>query len=220
MLLSEIAIALSALTAANLPDPAVTFVPLRDFAPASVSFNDKEGKGFEWSKRLPCGANRATVTMRFDEGYPKYPQASLGKIWLHTGAKGSASEQWMAASVMSPTDRWKLNGLAWLEHATSDDREAMGGYGPVELNKPLRIDLAWTEDGVVNVSFGGEFSKHGKMAGAITEIGVGGSLAKFAFLDLKVGRAGAPDPACGLPEIAATGAWPPPVTKPPPQPLQ
>jgi len=216
MLLSEIALALSALTSAGLPDPAVTFVPLRDFAPSSVSFNDKEGKGFEWSKRLPCGANRATVTVRFDEGYPRYPQTSLGKIWLHSGQKGSESEQWMAASILPPTDRWKLNGLAWLEHATNDDREALGGYGPVELNKPLRIDLAWTQEGVVNVSFGGEFAKHGTMSGAITDIGVGGSLAKFAFLDLKVGRAGSPDPACDLPEIASTGSQPPPISVPAP----
>jgi len=216
MLLSEIALALSALAAANLPDPAATFVPSRDFAPSSVSFNDKEGKGFEWSKRLPCGANRATVTVRFDEGYPRYPQTSLGKIWLHSGNKGSESERWMAASILSPTDRWKLNGLAWLERATSTDREALGGYGPVELNKPLRIDFAWTPEGVVNVSFGGEFAKHGTMSGAITEIGVGGSLAKFAFLNLTVGRSGNPDPACELPEIASTGIQPPSIAVPAP----
>lgn len=206
--LSKFAFALSAMTVSAPPDPA-GFVPHRNFAPTIVAFDDRTGKGYEWTKPLPCGANRATVMVRFDQGYPKFPQASLGKIWLHSGVKDSPTERWIAASLKSPTDRWKLDGLAWLEDATNAERKTVGGYGPVELNKPLRIDLAWTADGIVTARFGGEFSKQASMGGPITDIGVGGSLAKFAFLSLTVGREGPPDPACSQSATTPVGSWQP-----------
>src|SRR5215469_8719625 len=96
---------------------ATPFDPVQDFAPQSLKFDDPQGKGFTWDKSLPCGANRATVLVKFDHAYPssKGMHLPVAKIWLHTGTPGDSSEQWIAAVLKGPTDRYKLNAQAWLE---------------------------------------------------------------------------------------------------------
>ena len=170
------------------------FDPIPGFAPASVSFDDEQGKGFEWNKELPCGANRATVTVKFDKAYAG-SQLPVAKVWLHSGALGDASEQWIAATIKAPTDPYKLNAEAWLSIDTHSGSDGPG-FAPAELDRPLQIDFAWTPDGVVSVNFGGDYVKHVSTNKPITGIGLGGSWAKFEFLNFKVGRSGAPDPLC------------------------
>lgn len=196
---------LSALTLAA-PKGVVSFDPIEGFAPQSVSFDDRPGKGFEWNKPLPCGANRATVTVKFDKAYARNSagQAPVAKVWLHSGQPGETSEQWIAAVLKAPTDTWKLNALAWLEKVTGTASESAGGYMPADLNRPLRIDFAWTNEGVVSVSFGGEFLKQAVANKPITGIGFGGSWAKFDFIDLRVGRTGTPDAACQKRTVASS----------------
>ena len=211
MLLSQSMIFVSALF---LPGPAggtASFDQIHDFAPRSVSFDDRPGKGFEWTKRLPCGANRATVTVKFEKTYsgPTGRQMPVGKIWLHSGEKDEPSEQWIAAVLKAPTDSWKLDALTWLEKVTDTKSESAGGYAPADLTRPLQITFAWTRDGVIDVDFGGEFVKRVVTDKPITSIGLGGSWSKFEFVDLKVGREGPPDAACDAPRIANSVQTPP-----------
>jgi hypothetical protein len=200
MLLSKIAIAMSAFAITGQTSPAgnlAPFDPVQGFAPQFVNFDDPHGKGFDWDKALPCGANRATVTVKFVRAYPaeKNLRLPVAKIWLHSGTPGDASEQFIAAVLKAPTDTYQLNALAWLEKVTVSASEGPG-YAPADLSRPVLIDLAWTPDGVVTVNFGGEYSKHVTADKPITRIGISGSWAKFAFINLKVGHSGAPDPAC------------------------
>ena len=211
MLLSKFVVALTALASAGAPDTATPFKSTPDFAPKSVKLDDRHGMGFHWNKKLPCGANRATVTVKFDAAYTsvRTADAPVAKVWLHSET-GDASEQWAGAAFKAPTDRWKLNAVSWLEKVTGSKTEGPG-YVPADLSRPVQIDLAWTADGVVSVDFGGEFVKKVTLDKPVTEIGVGGSWAKFEFIDLKVGRVGAPDPACERPNVAQIA--PPTITR-------
>jgi hypothetical protein len=200
MLISKFVIAMSALAfsgQANSAEKSPSFDPFQAFAPQSVNFDDQHGKGFDWDKQLPCGANRATVTVKFIKAYPseKYLHLPVAKIWLHSGTPGGASEQWIAAVLQAPTDIYQLNAQAWLEKATQSTTEGPG-IAPADLSHPVQVDFAWTSDGVVTVNFGGEYLKHVTSDKPITGIGLGGSWAKFEFINLKVGHSGAPDPAC------------------------
>ncbi len=172
------------------------FDPVQGFAPASVSFDDRLGKGFQWNKELPCGANRATVTVKFVRAYSNdMGQMSVAKVWLHSGNPGDISEQWIAATIKAPTDLHKLNAAVWLSKVSQS--ESLGpGYAPADLNKTMQVDFAWTSNGVVGVDFGGEYVAHVTTDKPITGIGLGGSWAKFEFINFEVGRSGTPDPAC------------------------
>jgi hypothetical protein len=191
-------------SAGHLLNTAAPYYAVPRFAPPIVSFDDHKGKGYEWNKRLPCGANRATVSVKFHKAYlnPK-GSAPVAKVWLHSGSSSDASEQWISAVLKAPTDTWKLNGMAWLEKVDANNiSETAGGYGPADLNKPMQIDFAWTRDGAVTVKFGDEFVKRAKSDKTITSMGLGGSWSKFEFISAQVGRAGDPDPACGIGAIA------------------
>lgn len=182
-----------------------TFEPVQAFAPASVIFDDPTGKGFVWDKTLPCGANRATVTLKFDKAYSNAHKLPVAKVWLHTMQTGSEPEQWIAAVVKAPTDTYRLNALEWLEKDTDSENDGPG-YVPADLTSPLQIDLAWAPDGVVSVNFGGEFVKRIETSGSIDKIGLAVSWAKFEFISLKVGRSGAPQQACATQTQLATSA--------------
>ena len=200
MLLSKIAIAMSAFAITGQENPAgnlTPFNPVRGFAPQLVNFDDQHGKGFDWDKTLPCGANRATVTVKFVRAYPseKGLQLPVAKIWLHSGTPGDASEQFIAAVLKAPTDTYQLNAQAWLEKVTVSASEGPG-YAPADLSRPVQIDFAWTPSGVVTVNFDGEYSKHITADKPITRIGISGSWAKFEFVNFQVGHSGPPDPAC------------------------
>lgn len=171
------------------------FEPIPAFAPASVIFDDPNGKGFVWEKTLPCGANRAAVTLKFDRAYVGAHDLPVAKVWLHTVQAGSLPEQWIAAVVKAPTDTYRLNALEWLEKDTTSGNDGPG-YLPADLTRPLQIDFAWTPDGVVSVNFGGEMVKRITTNSSIDKIGLAVSWAKFEFISLKVGRAGAPEQAC------------------------
>lgn len=203
------AVAVLALTG-QPPNMAAPFDPLPNFAPAAVRFNDTEGKGFEWNKNLPCGTNRATVTVKFQQAYASSKgTAPVAKVWLHSGEAGDPSEQWISAVLKAPTDSWKLNGMAWLEKVDASNKsETAGGYGPADLNKPVQLDFTWARDGAITVKFGDEFVKRAKSDKPITSIGLGGSWSKFEFINVKVGRSGDPDPACGIGAIASSASSP------------
>jgi hypothetical protein len=186
--------------AGQQPNIAAPFEAVPNFAPPKLGFNDAQGKGFEWEKKLPCGSNHATVTVRFEKAYPsiKGNLAPVAKVWLHSGESGDPSEQWISAVLKAPTDTWKLNAMAWLEKVDADHKsETAGGFGPADLNKPVNLDFTWTRDGAVTVKFGDEFVKHAKSDKPITGFGLGGSWSKFEFIGVKVGHSGDPDPACG-----------------------
>ena len=70
------------------------------------------------------------------------------------------------------------------------------GYAPADLNAPMQIDLAWTPNGDVTVNFAGEYEKQMSMGKPVAGIEVAVAWAKFEFIDLKVGHAGPPNPAC------------------------
>jgi hypothetical protein len=178
------------------------FDPTQGFAPTLVNFDDPSGKGFTWEKSLPCGANRATVTVRFKRAYQSGTIMPVAKVWLHSGKSGDPSEQWIAAVLKAPTDTYKLDAMEWLEKVVGSQSEGPG-YAPANLSGPLQIDFAWTSDGVVSVNFGGEFVKYIKTNEPISDIGLSVSWAKFEFIGLKVGRAGAPDPACASKTLLA-----------------
>jgi hypothetical protein len=180
-----------------------TFEPIQAFAPASVIFDDPTGKGFVWDKALPCGVNRATVTLKFHKAYVNEHKLPVAKVWLHTAQTRSDPEQWIAAAVKAPTDTYRLNALEWLEKDTDSENDGPG-YAPADLTSPLQIEFAWTPDGVVSVNFGGEFVKHIRTSGSIDKIGLAVSWAKFEFVSLKVGRAGAPQQACATQTQLAT----------------
>ena len=178
-----------------------TFEPVQAFAPASVVFDDPHGKGFSWEKALPCGANRAAVTLKFDRAYLGVHDLPVAKVWLHTVQAGNVPEQWIAAVVKAPTDAYKMNALEWLEKDTASGNDGPG-YAPADLNSPLQINFAWTSDGVVSVNFGGEFAKQITTSTPIDRIGLAVSWAKFEFISLQVGRAGAPEPTCATETVA------------------
>src|SRR3954469_21983057 len=182
MLLSKLVVAVSALAFAGASNAVAPFDSAPNFAPKLVKLDDSLGKGFEWNKPLPCGANRAPVKVKFDKVYPNSKDSYLpvAKMWLYTGETGDPSQQFAAAVLRAPTDRWNLNGLAWLEKVPAPTSEGTG-YGPADLSRPMTLDFAWTTDGVVSVSFDGEYVKRATLDKPIKGIGVGGSFAKFEF---------------------------------------
>jgi hypothetical protein len=181
------------------------FDPVQGFAPRSVKFDDRLGKGFDWRKDLPCGANRATVTVKFEKSYPsdRGLEIPVAKVWLRTKGESDDTVQWIAAVLKGPTDTYQLNAMAWLEKVYPGAHEGPG-MAPADLSHPTQIDFAWTPDGVVTVNFGGEYVKHVKADQPITAIGLTGSWSKAEFVDFRVGRSGAPDPLCpAAPQVAA-----------------
>jgi hypothetical protein len=163
--------------------------------PAKISFDDQLGKGLEWSRELPCGANHASVTLTFRRTYPADSNLPVAKVWLHGEANGDIPEQWVAAAFSAPTDAHKLNSIEWLEKVEGSVGTGPG-YAPADLSKAVRIDLNWTPDGLVTVNFGDDVVKHITTTAKITEIGLSVSGAKFEFTNLKVDRLGASDSAC------------------------
>lgn len=201
MVRKTIVIALSVLTGASGARASVDmgpFDPVQDFAPPSIIFDDPQGQSFTWDKQLPCGANRATVTVKFDAAYHSDKWAPVAKVVLyppHDGGEAGVSFPVIAAVVMAPTDPHKLNATVWLEKDI--DSQSQGpGTAPEDLNAPLQINLAWTPGGLVRVNFGGEFDKGMMFSRPINRIQLSVAWAKFEFIGLKVGHAGPPDPAC------------------------
>jgi hypothetical protein len=160
-----------------------------------IKVDDRDGKGFDWSKRLPCGSNHAKVTITFKRAYPNESQMPVAKIWLHADKTHDTAEQWIAAAFSAPTDAYKLNSIEWLEKVEGSVSEGPG-YAPADLKAPLHIDITWTDAGVVTVNFGDNIVKHVNTNSPITDIGMSVSWANFEFSDLKVDRLGSPDPAC------------------------
>jgi hypothetical protein len=160
-----------------------------------MRFDDKIGKGLDWSKSLPCGANHASVTVNFKKAYPNESHMPVAKVWLHAEKTANSPEQWIAAAFSAPTDVHHLNSIEWLEKVQG--AESVGpGYAPADLSGPLHVDLSWNKAGVVSVSFGDNIVKHVTSESPITEIGVSVSWANFEFTNLKIGRVGTEDIAC------------------------
>jgi len=174
------------------------FDPVPGFAPPSIIFDEPTGKDGMWAKDLPCSANRATVTVKFDKAYHSDNWAPVAKIRLDapkSGDMADTSSLSVAAVVQGPTDAHKIFALVWAEKVTGSQSEGPG-YSPADLEAPLQIDLAWTPDGVVNVNFGGQFATRMTISNPVTRIGLAVSWAKFEFINLKVGHAGPPAPPC------------------------
>jgi hypothetical protein len=169
--------------------------PGQKTAAAVIRFDDKLGKGLDWSKSLPCGSNHASVTLNFKRAYSNESNMPVAKIWLHAAKTVNSPETWIAAAFSAPTDVHKLNAIEWLEKVQGSDSEGPG-YAPADLNGPLHIDLSWNKAGVVSVSFGDNIVKHVTSESPITEIGLSVSWANFEFSDLKIERVGKEDIAC------------------------
>ncbi|MBA2588301.1 MAG: hypothetical protein H0U98_06715 [Alphaproteobacteria bacterium] len=173
--------------------------------PAKISFDDQLGKGLEWSRELPCGANHASVTLTFRRIYPADKNLPVAKIWLHGEKNGDVPEQWVAAAFSAPTDALKLNSIEWLEKVEGSVGEGPG-YAPADLSKAVHVDLNWTPDGLVTVNFGDDIMKHITTTAKITEIGLSVAGAKFEFTNLKVDHLGVSDSACPSNPVLAAGA--------------
>src|SRR4051812_8186953 len=105
MIFKNFIVAASTLASGGATVTGTPFDQAPSFAPQSIKLDDPFGKGFHWNKRLPCGANRATVTVKFNKSYPNETgEAPLAKVWLHSGEAGDSSEQWAAAVLKAPTD--------------------------------------------------------------------------------------------------------------------
>ncbi len=176
------------------------FDPVPGFAPRSIVFDDSRGKSDMWTKELPCSANRASVTVKFDKAYHSDNWAPVAKVWLNAMKPNEltdATSPTVAAVVKAPTDAFRLNAWVWVEKVLGADSDG-GGYSPADLNTPMQIDLAWTPSGDVTINFGGEFEKQMSIGKPVVGIEVAVSWAKFEFIDLKVGHAGPPNPACAF----------------------
>jgi hypothetical protein len=174
---------------------AADFNSVDGFAPSFIKADDPVGKGFNWTKNLPCGANHATLQVRFKATYPSGEHMPVAKVWLHSPKTDVAPEQWIAAVLKAPTDPYKLNAMEWLEKV--EDSAGQGpGFAPADLNSPVQLDFGWSPDGVVTVNFGDGIVKYVTATSPITELGLSVSWAKFEFISMKVGRTGAQDPAC------------------------
>lgn len=65
---------------------------------------------------MPCGANRATVIIKFDKTFVLDGYIPVAKFWLHSPPDAQdASGQLTAATVKAPTDPNGLNAPVWLE---------------------------------------------------------------------------------------------------------
>jgi hypothetical protein len=165
------------------------------FAPPYINANDPVGKGFNWSKNLPCGANHATLSVRFKGAYPSGDHMPVAKVWLHSAKTDDAPEQWIAAVLKAPTDIHNLNALEWLEKVEGSTGQGPG-LAPADLDSTVQLDFVWTSDNIVTVDFGDNIVKHVKATSPLTDIGLSVSWAKFEFIGMKVGRTGAQDPTC------------------------
>ncbi|HUE64483.1 MAG TPA: hypothetical protein VMO78_08920 [Rhizomicrobium sp.] len=174
------------------------FAPVLGFAPHSIVFDDVRGKSETWAKELPCGANRASLTVKFDKAYHSDKWAPVAKVRLTSLKHNEVADEKspsLAAVIKAPTDAYKLNAWVWIEKVLDADSGGQG-YAPADLNAPMQIDLAWTPNGDVTVNFAGEYEKQMSMGKPVAGIEVAVSWAKFEFVDLKVGHAGPPNPAC------------------------
>ncbi len=179
-------------------DGLAPFEPIPGFAPRSVVFDDSRGKSDMWAKALPCSANRATVTVKFDKAYHSDKWAPVAKVRLsplNPNAVTEATSPTLAAVVKAPTDAFGLNAWVWIEKVMGANSDGQG-YAPADLNTPMQIDFAWTPQGDVIINFGGEYEKHMSIGKPVASIEMAVSWAKFEFIDLKVGHAGPPNPAC------------------------
>jgi hypothetical protein len=179
-------------------DEMAPFDPVPDFAPRSIVFDDSRGKSDMWAKALPCSANRATVTVKFDKAYHSDKWAPVAKVRLSPlkpDAVAEATSPTLAAVVKAPTDAFRLNAWIWIEKVLGANSDGQG-YAPADLNKPMQIDLAWTPTGDVTINFGGEYEKQMSIGKPVASIEMAVSWAKFEFIDLKVGHAGPPNPVC------------------------
>jgi hypothetical protein len=202
MLRGKIVIVFSAIAYVGNASAAVDmqpFDPVPGFAPPSIILDDPYGKSSMWIRNLPCGANRATVTIKLDKVYPNNRWLPVAKIRLFppsAGAGADVSGTDIAAVVKAPTDRFGLNGLVWMERQISSRFQEGAGMAPEDLRAPLQINLAWTPDGLVKANFGGEFDKGMIFSEPISRIVLSVSWAKFEFIKLETGHAGPPEPGC------------------------
>jgi len=179
-------------------DEMAPFNPMPGFAPHMIAFDDPHGQSDMWTKELPCSANRATVTVKFDKAYHSDKWAPVAKVRLSPlkpNQVADATSPTVAAVFKAPTDTFKLNAWVWVEKVMGADSDGQG-YSPADLGAPMQIDLAWTQNGDVTISFGGEFEKRMSIGKPVAGIALAVSWAKFEFIDLKVGHAGPPDPNC------------------------
>jgi hypothetical protein len=180
---------------ANGDDEMAPFDPLPGFAPRSIVLEDSRGtRSGIWVKDLPCSANRASVTVKFDKAYQ-----STDNHWMPVAkvilGPHSPHDTVAAAVIKAPTDAFGLNGMVWLEKDTGP--QAVGpGIAPTDLHTPMKINIAWTPTGEVSANFGGDVHERVSLDRPINEIAVSVSWAKFEFLNLTVGHAGPPNPAC------------------------
>ena|SRR5579872_5300000 len=195
---SVIALLLGCAGSAVADDELAPFDPIPDFAPRAIVFDDSRGKSDMWAKTLPCSANRATVTVKFDKAYHSDKWAPVAKVRLSPVKPSEVADTTsptLAAVVKAPTDAFKLNAWVWVEKVLGANSDGQG-YAPADLNTPMRIDLAWTPGGDVTINFGGEYEKRMSIGKPVASIEMAVSWAKFEFIDLKVGHAGPPNPAC------------------------
>jgi hypothetical protein len=172
------------------------FAPIADFAPPSVVIDSPAGQFDKWIKVLPCGANRATVLVKFDASYrtDKYvPNAKIQLNPLDVGQQADSSHQEVDATITHQDAPFK----PWIDiRRVVGTRSEEQGFAFARLDVPLQVDLAWTSGGLVSVNFGGHYELQMGLDKPITRIALFATSAKFEFVDLKVGHAGEPDPAC------------------------
>ena len=182
-------------------DEMAPFDPVSGFAPPFIVIDDSSGttSGI-WAKDLPCSANRASVTVKFDKAYQSTNNhwMPVAKVILGPQTRNDVADSprtVAAAVVKAPTDAFGLTASVWLEKDTGP--QSVGpGIAPADLHSPMQINIAWTPTGEVSANFGGEFHERVSLGKPISEIAVSVSWAKFEFINLTVGHAGPPNPAC------------------------
>lgn len=185
---------LFSIVAQNAKTQVSEFQPIADFAPASITFDEPGGRYDEWTKLLPCGANRASVMVRFDSRSPNSawgPRATVILNPLDKQPESSSSESAAAAIMPSFFYREDIPSRLSVEKYVGISPVTVIPIRRFSYSNPMKVDMAWSSDGVVVATFADKYSASIKMEKPITAIALSASSAKVEFLDLQVGHEGA-----------------------------
>jgi len=99
---------------------------------------------------------------------------------------------WLAATIRGPWKNLRPTAYVQLDKVDPDGKLHEGAYGraPIDLSRPVRIELSWTAEGDAEMSFNDGPPISLPKIITVTSIALTVSSAKFEFIDLKVGHGG------------------------------
>lgn len=182
-------------------EEAKIFIPVPDLVPTTISY-DVEGGHYQQTRReTKCDINAVSATMRMNQSHANEKWAPLVQIVLNnpviTNPPQTPDPQHQTIHLLIQSNPDGKNPfIGFIKYVGIGLVDNLPFDTPVELGKPVKVQMSWTSEGIVRATVGKGETLTLDLDQPVTSVSFIASGAQADFSDVQLGRIGSPEPDC------------------------